>query len=423
MRKQAILALLFVVAAASVAGAQTFSSGSTGADGALNITADTTLPLPANGILNFTTVTVQPGVTLSFVKNASNTPVIILAMGDVVIAGTIAVNAGANNIDNRYEPRIPGPGGFAGGGPGEPGAGPGGGTFSGDPALCEGKWSGPLSLVPIVGGSGGCGSIYGPSGGGGGAIVIASSTKITVGGSIYADGVSIGGSGGAIRLVANQVDVTGLLYALGCWACGYGGFDGNAGLIRIEAPTGQTLIGPNATIAPPFVGSVPNNEIVRGDPPLLSIVSVGGQPVPPGAGARTYAADIMLPTTIPDDIPVVVNAANIPVGTEVTLGFLSANQGTVVTGTLTGTFVSSTATLHLTGVNRTAGVVTSFYVTAVFAVPPAPGGGGAPGPDAVANVRLTATLGEPTRYAFLRADGSEIDPARVPAELRARFAR
>jgi hypothetical protein len=213
----------------------------------------------------------------------------------------------------------------------------------------------------------------------------------------------------------------GYLLATGCWGCW--GADGNAGVIRVEAPTGQTLIGPYTTIAPPFVGSVPNNEIVRGDPPLLSIASVGGQPVPPGAGARTYAADIMLPTTIPDDIPVVVNAANIPVGTAVTLGFLSANQGTVVTGTLTGTFVSSTATLHLTGVNRVAGVVTSFYVTAVFAVPPAPGGGGAPGPDAVANVRLTATLGEPTRYAFLRADGSEIDPARVPAELRARFAR
>jgi hypothetical protein len=426
MRKQVILALLAVVAAASVAGAQTFSSGSTGADGALTITADTVLPLPANGILNFTTVTVQPGITLTFAKNASNTPVVILATGDVLINGAINVNAGAYNIDRRYETRIPGPGGFAGGGPGAPGAGPGGGSVSDNYLLCMGKWSGPLSLVPIVGGSGGCGGVFGASGGGGGAIVIASSTKITVGGGIEANGAPLGGSGGAIRLVANQVEVTasGHLYARGCWDCGYyTPSNGNAGVIRIEAPTGHTLLAePTAVIPPPLVG-LPNNEFVRGDPPLLSIVSVAGQPVPAGAGARTYVADILLPTTIPDNVPVVVNAANIPVGTEVTLGFFSANQGTVVTGTLAGAFVSSAATLHLTGLNRTAGVVTSFYVTAVFAVPPAPGGAGAPGPDAVANVRLTATLGEPTRYAFLRADGSEIDPARVPAELRARFTR
>ena len=426
MRKQAILALLFVAAAASAATAQTFSSGSTGADGALNVTANTTLPLPANGILNFTTVTVQPGVTLTFAKNAANTPVVILATGDVAIVGAIGVQGGGNNIDNRYESRIPGPGGFAGGGSGAPGAGPGGGTLGDTFPVCGGTWSGPLSLVPIVGGSGGCGGANSPSGGGGGggAIVIASSTKITVRGGIDARGASWGGAGGAIRLVANQVEMQEYSYLLatGCWSCYYGP-DGNAGVIRIEAPTGQTLIGLNTSIAPPFVGSVPNSEIVRGDPPLLSIVSVAGQPVPPGAGARWYAADIMLPTTIPDDIPVVVSGANIPVGTAVTLGFLSANQGTVVNAALAGSFVSSTATLHLTGLNRTAGVVTSFYVTAVFAVPPAPGGGGAPGPDAVANVRLTATLGEPTRYAFLRADGSEIDPARVPADLRARYAR
>jgi hypothetical protein len=425
MRNQAILAWLFVAAAAAAANAQTFSSGSTGADGALNITTNTTLPLPANGILNYTTVTVQSNATLSFAKNASNTPVIILAMGDVEILGFIVVSGGAYNIDNLYESRVPGPGGFAGGGLGAPGAGPGGGALGDTFPVCGGMWSGPLSLVPIVGGSGGCGGNAGAAGGGGGAIVIASTTKISVAGVINANGAAFGGSGGAIRLVANRVELAGngQLYAQGCWSCGYReGWNGNAGIIRIEAPVGQTFIAtPSYVIPPPLVG-LPNNEIVRGDPPMLRIASVGGQLVPPGAGARTYAADILLPITIPDDVPVVVNAANIPVGTDVTLGFLSANQGTVVTGTLTGTFVSSTATLHLTGLNRVAGVVTSFYVTAVFAVP-APGGGGAPGPDAVANVRLTAPLGEPVRYAFLRADGSEIDPARVPAELRARFSR
>ncbi|HEY3547189.1 MAG TPA: hypothetical protein VGK17_14035 [Propionicimonas sp.] len=128
--------------------------------------------------------------------------------------------------------------------------------------------------------------------------------------------------------------------------------------------------------------------------------------------------------TLPDDLPVVVSASNIPLDTEVTLGFLSAYQGTVTTARLAGTLASSTATLHIRGVNRGVGVITTFYVAAVFAVtPPAGGGSAALGPDTVAKVRLTASLGQPTRYAFLRADGTEVDPARVPTELRARFTR
>jgi hypothetical protein len=418
MRKQVILASLFVAATAAVAGAQTFSSGSTGADGALNVTADTTLPLPANGIFNFTTVTVQAGMTLTFAKNASNTPVVILATGDVLINGAITVNAGGLNIDGVDDPRIPGCGGFAGGGPGEPGTGPGAGTV----ASYVATWVGPLSLVPIVGGSGGANG----GGGGGGAIVIASTGKITVAGAVNALGRANGGSGGAIRLVANRVEVTsGSMAALGCASCCYWcGWDGYRGLIRIEAPVGQTYLAAPGNITPAAVLTVPNPEIVRGDPTLLSIVSVAGQPVPAGAGSRTTVADILLPSTIADDLPVVVNAVHIPVGTEVTLGFLTSARGTVVTATLAGTYASSTATLHVTGLNRGTGVVTAFYVTAVFAVPPSGGGGsGAPDPDAVAQVRVTASLGEPMRYVFLRADGSEVDPARVPAELRARFTR
>ncbi len=422
MRKQAILALLFVAAAASAANAQTFSSGSTGADGALNITANTTLPLPANGILNFTTVTVQPGVTLTFAKNASNTPVVILATGDVMVGGTIAVNAGGLTIDGVDDPRIPGCGGFAGGGPGEPGTGPGAGTVASYPAT----WVGPLSLVPIVGGSGGAYSRGGGGGGGGGAIVVASSGKITVAGAITANGRAYGGSGGAIRLVANRVEVTtGSMQALGCAECDWRvGYDGFSGLIRIEAPVGQTYFANPGNINPAAVVTAPNPEITRGQPTLLSIVSVAGQPVPAGSGSRTTSADIILPSTIADDVPIVVNAVNIPVGTEVTLGFLTWAKGTVAPATLAGTYASSTATLHLTGLSRGVGVVTAFFVTAVFAVPPTGGGGGAaPGPDAVAQVRVTASLGEPMRYVFLRADGSEVDLARVPAELRARFSR
>lgn len=63
--------------------AQTFSSGSTGADGAFNPTVSTTLPLPPDGVFNFTTVNIPAGVTVQFQRNATNTPVFLLATGDV----------------------------------------------------------------------------------------------------------------------------------------------------------------------------------------------------------------------------------------------------------------------------------------------------------------------------------------------------
>ena len=43
--------------------AQGFTSGSTGSDGPLNITTNTTLDLPTNGIFNYTTITVDQGAT------------------------------------------------------------------------------------------------------------------------------------------------------------------------------------------------------------------------------------------------------------------------------------------------------------------------------------------------------------------------
>jgi len=68
-----------------------FSSGSTGADGTFAPTQNTALALPANGIFNFTTVNIPAGVTVTFQNNGTNTPVTILATGDVTIAGTIAL--------------------------------------------------------------------------------------------------------------------------------------------------------------------------------------------------------------------------------------------------------------------------------------------------------------------------------------------
>src|SRR2546425_1073637 len=76
--------------------AQTFNSGSTGADGPFNPTCaptpcTATIALPVSGTFNFTTISVNSGITVKFTPNANHTPVTMLASGNVTIAGTIAV--------------------------------------------------------------------------------------------------------------------------------------------------------------------------------------------------------------------------------------------------------------------------------------------------------------------------------------------
>jgi hypothetical protein len=117
--------LLLALGAALVApGAFAFDSGSTGADGALAPTVNTTIALPPSGILNYTTINIPTGVTVRFTKNALNTPVYLLASGNVTIAGSIDINgtSGANSgtsgdglqADDGL-PGVGGPGGFDGG--------------------------------------------------------------------------------------------------------------------------------------------------------------------------------------------------------------------------------------------------------------------------------------------------------------------
>jgi len=120
----AILAFTVVLTAITVGGghaiAQTFSSGSTGADGAFNPTTNTTLALPPNGVFNFTTINIPAGVTVTFTRNTTNTPVTMLASGNVVIAGTINLDGApggnastATSIASNWG--LGGPGGFDGG--------------------------------------------------------------------------------------------------------------------------------------------------------------------------------------------------------------------------------------------------------------------------------------------------------------------
>lgn len=115
----------FVLAALAAASAQAaFNSGSTGADGALNPTVNTEIQLPESGILNYTTVNIPAGVTVKFKKNTANTPVFILASGNVTIAGTIDIRGTDATSTGTYGdgaqgddaiPGVGGPGGYDGG--------------------------------------------------------------------------------------------------------------------------------------------------------------------------------------------------------------------------------------------------------------------------------------------------------------------
>ena len=130
--------LCFAVLWAFPVSAQSISSGSTGALGPFNPTSNTTVPLPPDGVLNYTTVNVASGVTVTFTPNAANTPIRLLATGDVTIDGTINLNGGdgqdASSAIMLNPGGLGGPGGFAGGngglrggGIGSAGKGPGGG--------------------------------------------------------------------------------------------------------------------------------------------------------------------------------------------------------------------------------------------------------------------------------------------------------
>jgi hypothetical protein len=345
-----------------------FSSGSTGADGAYNPTANTVLPLPPSGILNFTTVNIPVGVTVTFQKNASNTPVVMLASGDVIIAGTIDLSgssaANNNNFGNDGQPGLGGPGGYDGGqgglalgsrrggdglGPGggragaihpdspSVGCGGGGGGYATPGAGGSGGGSGGSSygsvfVQPLTGGSGGGGgggalSIRGAGGGGGGgAILVASSGAIelratgrilAIGGNTGASvssaslpGAGGGGSGGAIRIVANAVRGSGVLQASAGSGSGgssaVSGGNGGSGRIRIE---GDQIPYANQNNNPVPTADVPNPLFLSGQP-NLRIASVAGIAAP---ASPTGNMDVTLATNVTNPVTVAFETSGVPV--------------------------------------------------------------------------------------------------------------
>lgn len=316
----AVLALL----AAPRLPAAAFSAGSDGSYGALTITNDTVLPLPSNGVFHCTTITIAQGATLSFIPNELNTPVYLLAQGDVSILGVIDVSGQNHGQGGRG-----GPGGFSGGAPAKPGLpagdghGPGGGqggssssanspdypgngSFGGVDNRTDsnghGRIYGNSLLVPLIGGSGGGGRPDGyPGGGGGGAILVASDTSILLGGSINARGGAgvfyCSGGGGGVRLVSPAVHFAG-----GSFIDARSGNDAPNGRIRIDRLSGGSLgnllgvwsVGTFLSVFPPGLAS-------------LAFTEVAGTAIPEGS---TAAANLLLPVGAPTTQTVKVTGRN-----------------------------------------------------------------------------------------------------------------
>jgi len=307
-----------------------FNSGSTGTNGALNITTNTTLDLPSHGQFHCTTITVASNATLKFTPNDLNTPVYLLATGNVTINGTIDVSGaqGAVSLDGAG-----GPGGFAGGNaaylglqPSDghgPGAGRAGtteswgistnlagyasyGTSGNNGDGGNGAIYGSPLLIPLVGGSGGGGRPSKGGSGGGGAILIASSTSIAIGGAILSQGGGYAnvydgvGSGGAIRLVSPVVSGNG---SLSVYSSAY--MSGGYGRIRIDCMDRHSLA---LTYNPSSVGSIGANMVVfPANPPRLDITQVAGTNIPVGTNSAVF---FTLPQGSSTNQNVIVQASN-----------------------------------------------------------------------------------------------------------------
>lgn len=465
MRENWLVTLVLLAALALGVGsafAQTFNSGSTGADGPFSPTTNTTLALPPDGVFNFTTVNIPAGVTVTFTRNTANTPVTMLASGNVVIAGTINLsgspggppvigatvvgsNGGAGSaggfnggtggdgvLSNTGGTGL-GPGGGAGGTFSQSAiGGGGGGGFSGPGSAGKlgtagGAAYGTPSLLPLIGGSGGGGGGTQPGlngaggGGGGGALLIASSGTITLTGTLLARGgqggvlpnSSIGpgggGSGGAIRIVATtltgsggSIDVSGGPEAAP--NSSNAGGKGSAGRIRLEAFTQAVTItfpggGPSAGQPGPV--ALPSG-------PSLRIAAVAGVPVPAAPTGSFFVPDIVIPAGTPNPMTVTLSASNIPLGTLITVKATALTQQstTVLSAPLAGTLAASTATASLTIPTNQPSVLSAsatFTLAALTGVGPIFAEG-----EEVERVRVASTLGGPSQVTYITRSGREV---------------
>lgn len=336
---------------------------------------------------------------MTFQRNAANTPVTLLATGDVTIAGTISLD-GAKGGRGINTGGLGGPGGFNGGTgilasgvAAAGGQGPGGGA-PGNPGT-YGAPSSFQSLLPLFGGSGAGGATFRPSssdgasgGGGGGAIVMASSSKITLTGTVRANGanrnedntfagcgfVGYAGAGGSLRMVAPHVTGSGgNLSARG----GQKEFSsctlvpGGDGRVRIEAfeTTGLSVNATPLAIFSAAAGPVtPASTPALANLPTLTITAVAGTAAPTTPTGSYTTADVSLPPGTTNPISMTLTATNIPVGIVFTVRLIpqSGSPTTVSSTQSSGTFENATATAS---VNFPLGQVSLLNAYASFTLP------------------------------------------------------
>ena len=325
-------------------------------------TTTMSIPLPADGVLVFNNISLAErppyvggyGLTITFVRNSANTPVTILASGNVTIGQYVSlVVSGDVGVAgyNVGKGGLGGPGGFRGGDGayqlvnfarmGGAGAGPGGGAGGNDYYYQNGQGinatflSAP-DLLPLIGGSGGggggstsispgCGA--GGGGGGGGAILMAVDGTITINGAIVANGAAGGsyagnpncassgggGSGGVIRVLATTISGTGVLNAVGAGSGGSQGPNVVAdGRVRLEALNNNLLVSQTNPIASRTPGPGP---IVNPITPTVAITTVGGQLVPSPPQGGLGLVDLVL--AAPGQTDIGLATSGVPTGTTV----------------------------------------------------------------------------------------------------------
>jgi len=344
-----------------------FSSGSTGADGAFNPTNSmpstgwsrtnniVTVTNSASGIFNFTTITIATNWIVKFTKNTLNTPVYLLATSNVTINGEISVD-GSPQSQTSTAGGAGGPGGFDGGQSvypdGSMGFGPGVGGPGEDAAYAlqsggytppYGQTYGVIDILPMIGGSGGGGQGNSQDGrggsGGGGAILIASSGTLTCPGTISANSGLSGpsGSGGSIRLIANTITGEGVIQA-------YDNQGASIGRIRLEDCNNlrMSLTDPAATYGLPGVVFLPTN-------PVIFVASIAGTNTPAIPTASLTVPDINLPSNFTNPATILVTASNIPPNTLFQV-IVDPVHGTNLFGsnTLVGTYAFSSNTVSMT---------------------------------------------------------------------------
>lgn len=366
------------------------SSGSNGSDGVFNPSNSITIDMHdhPNGVYQYTSVNIPGNVSVTFIPNASNTPVIWLVQSNCTISG--AVYASGQDVPNGSTVGgSGGPGGWAGGsggnnptygfGPGSGTAGQGGSgasfaTSGGTPGCGLNIPAGPIYgnkfCLPLVGGSGGGGGTgygcnyssvgAGGGGGGGGAILIAANGTIAITGQIIAVGgqgsqAGGSGSGGAIRLFANAISGTGTILAYG----GYGAMRGGDGWIRFDTFNNSfagNILGSFSLGFQPIIIPAPGQGV------QLSVSTIGGVAVSANPSGQLVTPDAILSGEQTNPVPVVVNCVNLPLNTPITVSVKPVNGSTVsaIGYNNSGTQSSSTATVSI-NMPRGGGII---YATA-----------------------------------------------------------